>query len=89
MDDETRRALDLTPEQLCAMRDAAEPGVVAKRRGRPRDLNQLTAPVIADAIEPPLRPIEVPSDVSAIRITGLTIEPEAERFRVAVSRQAV
>jgi hypothetical protein len=33
MDKETRAALELTSEQLRAMRDAAEPGIVGKREG--------------------------------------------------------
>ena len=46
MDEETTAALNLTGEDLRAMRDAAEPGVVAKR---PRDLNQRAASIVAAA----------------------------------------
>lgn len=47
MDDETQAALDLTDDQLRAMRDAAEPAVVAKR---PRDLNQRARSIVDQAI---------------------------------------
>lgn len=38
MDEETRAALNLTKEQLRAMRDAAEPAVVARS---PRNVNEI------------------------------------------------
>lgn len=47
MDDETRAALDLTDDQLRSMRDAAEPGVVAKRS---RDLNQRAKSTVDRAV---------------------------------------
>lgn len=51
MDEETRAALDLTKDELRAMRDAAEPGVVAKRPKRPRDLNQRATDIVREATE--------------------------------------
>ena len=54
MDEEAQAALDLTLDELRAMRDAAEPGVVAKRPKRPRDLKQPAAPVVEEAAEEPL-----------------------------------
>lgn len=47
MDQETRDALELTKEELLAKRDAAEPGVVAKR---PRDLNQRAKAIVDQAM---------------------------------------
>ncbi len=40
MDEETRAALNLTKEQLRAMRDAAEPAVVARRPGNVNEISE-------------------------------------------------
>lgn len=54
MDDETQTALQLTKSDLLAMRDAGEPGVVAKR---PRDLNRLAKAIVGEAVGEPERPV--------------------------------
>ena len=90
MDRETRAALGLTKDELRAMRDAAEPGVVAKRPKRPRDLNRLAASIVQDATDdesamPAGGSIPVPVDLSSLTIDDLRVEPEAQRFKVAVA----
>ena len=84
MDEETQAALELTKEELLAMREAGMPGRVARR---PRDLNQLAASVVADATGP--RPVseglQVPTDLSSFTVEDVKIEEEAQRFQLPVS----
>lgn len=48
MDEETKAALELTSEQLRAMRDSGQPGVVAER---PRDSNRMATTIVHDSTE--------------------------------------
>ncbi len=89
MDEETRAALDLTGEELRAMRDAGEPGVVAKR---PRDLNQRAKFIVDKAVarfeerqdaEGAWVLTVPPASEQGVTIEGLTVEPgfrEEDRF---------
>jgi hypothetical protein len=67
MDEETRAALDLNGDQLRSMRDAGQPGVVAKR---PRDSNQMAASIVRDSTERDIPATVIP--ISAADFTNVT-----------------
>ncbi len=69
-------------EKIRAAFDRGDKGLTGKR---PRDLNQLAAPIV-DATEP--GPVEdrvaVPTDLSSFTIEGVRFEGEAQRFQLPV-----
>ena len=71
MDEEIGATLDLSGDQLRSMRDAGQPGVVAKR---PRDLNQMAASIVRDSTDRnlPTTVIEVsPTDFTNVTFSGV------------------
>lgn len=67
MDEETSAALNLSGDQLRSMREAGQPGVVAKR---PRDVNQMAASIVSDSTERDIRATVIP--ISTTDFTNVT-----------------
>lgn len=69
-------------EPVEKIRAAFERGEKGRTAKRPRDLNRMAASIVADATEPPMEPVVVPSDVTSVRIEGVSIGSPGKKYQV-------